>query len=43
MSTEQNKAQVRRLTEEVWNQGNFAVLNELIATDYVGHEPSMTI
>jgi steroid delta-isomerase-like uncharacterized protein len=43
MSTEQNKAQVRRLTEEVWNQGNFAVLDELFATDYVGHESSTTI
>jgi steroid delta-isomerase-like uncharacterized protein len=43
MSTEQNKAQVRRLTEEVWNRGNFAVLDELIAMDYVGHESSMTI
>src|SRR5579864_8966803 len=41
MSTEQNKAQVRRLTEEVWNQGNFAVIDELVARDYVGHEPSM--
>jgi steroid delta-isomerase-like uncharacterized protein len=36
-------AKVRRLNEEVWKQGNFAVINELFTTDYIGGEPSMTI
>jgi steroid delta-isomerase-like uncharacterized protein len=37
MSTEQNKAIVRRYWEEVWNQGNLAVVDELIASDFDGH------
>jgi steroid delta-isomerase-like uncharacterized protein len=37
MSTEQNKALVRRYWEEVWNNGNLAVVDELIATDFDGH------
>jgi steroid delta-isomerase-like uncharacterized protein len=37
MSTEQNKTIVRRYWEEVWNQGNLAVVDELIATDFDGH------
>ena len=43
MSKEDNKAQVCRLTAEIWNQGNIAVQDEMIAPDYVGHESSMTI
>jgi predicted ester cyclase len=31
MSTAENKALVRRLIEEVWNQGNLAVFDELKA------------
>ncbi len=31
MSTEDNKATVRRLTEEGWNQGHVAVFDELTA------------
>ena len=37
MSTEQNKALVRRYWEEVWNNGNLAVVDELIGTDFDGH------
>ena len=37
MSTEQNKTIVRRYWEEVWNQGNLAVVDELIAADFDGH------
>ena len=33
MSTEQNKALVRRYWEDVWNKGNLALLDELIATE----------
>ena len=37
MSTEQNKAALRRLYEEPINKGNLAVLNEVMAPDYVYH------
>ncbi len=40
MSTEENKALSRRLIEEVWNQGNLAVIDELIAPNYVDHDPT---
>jgi steroid delta-isomerase-like uncharacterized protein len=41
MSTEQNKTLVRRYWEEVWNKGNLAVADELIASDFDGHpQPS---
>ena len=39
MSAEKNKAIVRRYTEEVWNQGNLAVVDEIFAADFVGHQP----
>ena len=39
MSSEQNKAIVRRLFEEPW-KGNLEVVDELIASDYVGHDPA---
>ena len=43
MTIEQNKATVRRVVEEIWNKGNMAVADEVIAPDYVfrvpgGHE-----
>ncbi|MBM3134581.1 MAG: ester cyclase [Chloroflexi bacterium] len=37
MSTEENKAIVRRWVEECYNKGNLAVADELIATNYVNH------
>lgn len=37
MSTEKNKALVRRLIEEAWNQGNIAVIDELLSPDYRLH------
>lgn len=37
--SERNKALMRRGIEEVWNQGDFDVADELIASDYVGHQP----
>jgi predicted ester cyclase len=36
----QNKAVMRRIYEELWNQGNFDVLDELVSPDYVGHLPT---
>lgn len=38
MSTEQNKASVRQLVEELLNQGNMSVIDELFAPDFVEHE-----
>jgi len=35
--SEQHKATVQRVIAEVWNRGNFAVVDELVASDYVGH------
>lgn len=37
MSTEDNKAIVRRLHEEVWGKGNVALVDELIAPNIVVH------
>jgi predicted ester cyclase len=37
MSTEENKAIIRRWLEECYNKGNVAVADELIATNYVNH------
>lgn len=36
---EQNKAIARRWSEELWNRGNLAVANEIIAENYVRHDP----
>ena len=40
MLGEENKAILRREMEEVWNKGNFAVVDELIANNFVLHDPS---
>ena len=37
MAPEENKALIRRVIEEIWNQGNMAVVDELYATDCVRH------
>ena len=39
MSTEDNKALVRRFIEEGWNQRNSGVFDELLAPDYISHTP----
>jgi predicted SnoaL-like aldol condensation-catalyzing enzyme len=36
---EQNKATVRRWSDELWGRGNLAVADEIIAADYVRHDP----
>jgi hypothetical protein len=41
MSSEQNKAIVRRLLEEPW-KGDLGVVDEFIDRNYVGHDPSLT-
>jgi steroid delta-isomerase-like uncharacterized protein len=42
MSTEDNKALVRRLYAEVMGKGNMAEANELLSTNYVEHLPVPT-
>src|SRR5215469_5743106 len=37
-SEEENKAHYRRTFEEVFNQGNLALVDELVAPDYLNHE-----
>jgi predicted ester cyclase len=37
MSTEENKAIIRRFNEEIWSEGNLDVANEIIAADLVWH------
>jgi len=36
--SEHNKANVRRLFDELWNKGNLAVADELIAPTYTHHD-----
>lgn len=38
MSIEHNKQVVRRLFDEVFNQGNLLVINDIIAVDALGHD-----
>ena len=38
MSTEENKALVRRFYDEVWNRGDYGVADEVFAADYVRHD-----
>ena len=42
MSTEDNKALVRRTFEEVWIQGDLAAVDQLFAPDYIMHGPGVT-
>jgi predicted ester cyclase len=37
---EENKVIVRRLIEEAWSKGNLAILDEIVATDAVDHNPA---
>ena len=37
MSTQENKAVVRRIFDDIYNQGNLAAVDEIFAADYVDH------
>jgi len=41
--SENNKAIVRRLIEEVWNKGNLSLVDELFAPNYEHHDFSTPI
>ncbi len=41
MSVEQNRALVRRFWDEVWNKGNLAVIDELVAPDHLRYGPGV--
>ena len=43
MSVEENKAMVRRIIEEAVNKGYLAVIDEIMAANYVYHFPGMEI
>jgi steroid delta-isomerase-like uncharacterized protein len=40
MSAEENKAIMRRYFEGAWEQGDLELLDELLAPDYVNHNPA---
>lgn len=37
--SQENKALVRRLIDEVWNQGKLAMTDELVAPNFATHDP----
>ena len=39
MTTEDNKILVRRQFDEIWNGANWAIVDDLFASDYVNHDP----
>lgn len=39
MTTEENRSTARRWSEELWGKGNLAVADEIIAENYVRHDP----
>lgn len=41
MSTETNKATVRRMIEQVWNERRVDLIEEFYTEDYVGHNPGV--
>lgn len=38
---DRNKAIARRFLDELWNRSNFAVVDELLASDYDGHSSTV--
>lgn len=40
MSAEENRALVRRFIEEVFNRGDLEIVDEVVAPDYLHHDPT---
>lgn len=40
MSPVDAKTLVRKFIEEIWNKGNLGVVDEIVATNYVRHDPA---
>lgn len=40
MSAEQNKALARRVIEEIWNKGDYPVIDQLFSATFVLHDPA---
>ena len=40
MTAEKNKALVQLFVEEVWNKGNLNFADEILSSQYVGHDPA---
>jgi steroid delta-isomerase-like uncharacterized protein len=40
MAAEENKVIARRWAEEVWSKGHFGLIEELVAPEYVAHDPA---
>jgi steroid delta-isomerase-like uncharacterized protein len=41
MSVEENKALVHHYFEEIWDKGNLALIYEILAPNYVNHDPAL--
>ncbi len=41
MSTQENKAIVRRLLEDIWSNGKLDVVDEIFTTNFVRHGPAL--
>ncbi len=41
MSTEENKAIIRRWVFEVWHNHNLSAVNEFVTADYLRHDPNV--
>jgi len=41
--SEQNKKLMRRMIEEVWNHENYALVDERVANDFIGHSPPLEL
>lgn len=42
MSTEAFKAKLRSLDDEVFNKGNMSIIDEVVSTDFVNHDPFLS-
>lgn len=40
MTNDKNAATVRRLVDEIWNKGNYALADEVLSPSYTNHDPT---